>query len=150
MNARSRSKPSSILADKVRRGVAAIAGRDRAVRRLDPAIKLFAHDVAVGAGRRIVSEVGPTLGIGEGVEANANSDTDHNPEYNSRNRAEFHTIARQYFTGREINERRKGWLLDFGPMRACGKNVGFIYDFALGSPLEYKLTRRATITAKKS
>src|SRR5215471_5293792 len=56
-----------ILADAVCRGVAAITSRHYAVRRLAPAIELFAHDVAVGAGRWIVSEVRPALGIREGI-----------------------------------------------------------------------------------
>src|SRR6185503_3398814 len=45
-----------ILARETGGSVAAIAGRHRAVRRLEPAVELLPHDVAVGAGGRIVSE----------------------------------------------------------------------------------------------
>src|SRR4051812_18078805 len=79
-----------ILADEVRRSVAAIAGRHRAVRRLAPAVELFAHDVAVGAGRRIVSEVGPTLGISEGIDANPHGNAENHPEQDALNHARFH------------------------------------------------------------
>src|SRR6476659_4161125 len=37
-----------ILADEVCRSVTAIAGRHRAVRRLEPAVELLLHNVAVG------------------------------------------------------------------------------------------------------
>src|SRR5215471_5971468 len=79
-----------ILADEVCRSVATIAGRHRAVRRLAPAVELFAHDVAVGAGRRIVSEVRPTLGIREGIDTNPHGNTDHHPEQDALKRAKLH------------------------------------------------------------
>src|SRR5262249_60453624 len=79
-----------ILADEVYRGVAVIAGRHRTVRRLEPGIELFAHNVAVGAGRRIVSEVGPTLGISEGIDANPDGNADNNAKQDALNPAKFH------------------------------------------------------------
>src|SRR5215475_5037766 len=79
-----------ILADEVCRGVAVIAGCHRAMRRLAPAVELFAHNVAVGAGRRIVSEVGPTLGISEGIDANPDGNADNNTKQDALNRAKFH------------------------------------------------------------
>src|SRR5262245_31968567 len=83
-----------ILADDVCRGVAVIAGRHRAVRRLAPAVKLFAHDVAVGAGRRIVSEVGPALGIREGIDANPNGNAKNDAKQDALNVAKFHRCFR--------------------------------------------------------
>src|SRR4029453_9692161 len=79
-----------VLAYEVGRSVAAIAGRHRAVRRLAPAVELFAHDVAVGAGRRIVRKVGPPLGIREGIDTNPYGNTDHHPEQDALNRAQLH------------------------------------------------------------
>ena len=43
-----------ILADEACRRVTAIAARDSAVRRLEPAVELFPHDMAVGARRRLI------------------------------------------------------------------------------------------------
>src|SRR5215813_11853975 len=83
-----------ILADEVCRSVAAIAGRHRTVRRLAPAVELFAHDVAVGAGRRIVRKVGPPLGIREGIDTNPHGHADHHPEQDALNRAQLHLSFR--------------------------------------------------------
>ena len=79
-----------VLADEICRRVAAIAGGDRAMGRLEPAVELLAHDMAVGAGRRIIGEVGPTLGIGESINANANGNTDNYSNQNALNRAQLH------------------------------------------------------------
>ena len=76
-----------VLADEVCRGVAAIAGRHCTVRRFEPAVELFVHDVAVGAGRRIVSEVGPTPGIREGIDANPDRNADHDANQDTLNYA---------------------------------------------------------------
>src|SRR5262245_27017072 len=83
-----------ILADEVCRGVAAIASRHYAVRRLAPAIELFAHDVAVGAGRWIVSEVRPALGIREGIDANSNGNANNDAKQDALYRAKFHRCFR--------------------------------------------------------
>ena len=93
-----------ILADKVCRSVAAIAGRHRAVRRLEPAVELLLHNVAVGAGRRIVSEIGPTLGIGKSVGANADGNADHDSEQNALDRARFHLCHRTPVSGSHLEE----------------------------------------------
>ena len=79
-----------ILADEVCRGVAAIAGRDPAMRRLQPAVEFLLHDMAVGAGRRIIGEVGPTLGIGEGIDADANGDTDNHSKQDALDSVTLH------------------------------------------------------------
>ena len=81
-----------ILANKVRRRVAAIAGRNRAMRRLEPTVEFFAHDVAVGTGRRIVGEIRPTLGIGKGIDADPDSNTDDNSEQDALEHARFHLV----------------------------------------------------------
>src|SRR4029450_7055762 len=83
-----------IFADEVCRSVAAIAGRHRAVRRLAPAVELFAHDVAVDAGRRVVCKVGPPLGIREGIDTNPRGNADHHPEQDALNRAQLHLSFR--------------------------------------------------------
>src|SRR4030095_13031673 len=83
-----------ILADEVCRSVAVVAGRHRAVRRLAPAVELFAHDVAVGAGRRIVRKVGPSLGIRESIDTNPHGNADHHPEQDALNRARLHLSFR--------------------------------------------------------
>src|SRR5947208_2284825 len=60
------------------------------VRRFEPAIELFTHDVAVGAGRGIIGKVGPTLGVGKGVEADADSNTKEDANQNAWNQIGFH------------------------------------------------------------
>src|SRR5262245_61384594 len=79
-----------IFADEVCRGVTAIARRHRAVRRLAPAVELFAHDVAVGTGCRIVSKVGPTLGIRKGIDTNPDGNAENNAKQDALKRARFH------------------------------------------------------------
>src|SRR5215831_16043833 len=82
---------------QIRRGVAAVAGRNRAMRRLEPAVELLLHDVAVGAGRRVVSEVGPTLGIGESINADADSNTDYHSQQDALDHARFHLCFSPYY-----------------------------------------------------
>ena len=79
-----------ILAQKVRRRMAAVTGCGRPVGGLEPAVELLAHDVAVGAGRRIVSEVGPTLGIREGIDANPDGNAENDAKQDTLNRARCH------------------------------------------------------------
>jgi hypothetical protein len=79
-----------ILADEVCRGVAMVAGRNRAVRRLEPAVELLAHHMAVGAGRRVVSKIGPTLGIGESINTDANGNTNDHSKEDALNRVTLH------------------------------------------------------------
>ena len=93
-----------ILADKVCRSVAAIAGRHRAVRRLEPAVELLLHNVAVGAGRRIVSQIGPTLGIGKSVGADADGDADYHAEQDALDGARL-----IYVSDLPIIERPLAW-----------------------------------------
>jgi hypothetical protein len=83
-----------ILADEVCRRVTAIAARHRAMRRLEPAVELLLHDMAVGAGRRIVSKVGPALGVGEGIGANPDGNADKHPEQDALEHARFHLVFR--------------------------------------------------------
>src|SRR5262245_31146271 len=58
-----------ILWHKPGRRMAIVAGRDRPMTRLDPAIKMVLHDVAVSTGARVVTQVGCALGINKGVTA---------------------------------------------------------------------------------
>src|SRR5215468_1750721 len=83
-----------VFPDEICRGVAAIAGRDPAVRRLEPAVEFLLHDVAVGAGRGIIREVGPTLGISEGINTNANGNTDNHSKQDALDHAWFHLCFR--------------------------------------------------------
>ena len=79
-----------ILADEVCRSVATVAGGHHAMRRFEPAIELLAHDVAVGASRRVIREVGPTLGIGESINTDANGNTDNNSKQDALNGVNLH------------------------------------------------------------
>src|SRR5262245_2798374 len=79
-----------IFADEICRRVAAVAGGNRSMRRLEPAIELLVHDVAVGAGCRVVSEVGPTLGIGESINADADGNADYHSQQDALDHARFH------------------------------------------------------------
>jgi len=64
------------------------------MRRLEPAVELLAHNVAVGAGCRIIGQVRPAFGIGECINANADSNADHHPKQDPLNRAKFHLCIR--------------------------------------------------------
>src|SRR5262249_19200205 len=86
-----------IFADEICRGVAAVAGGNRAMRRLEPAVELLLHDMAVSAGRRIIREVGPPLGIGEGIDADANGNTDNHPKQDALDHARFHLCFSPYY-----------------------------------------------------
>jgi hypothetical protein len=79
-----------ILADEVCRGVAVVAGRHRAVGRLEPAVELFAPDVSVGAGRRVIRQIGPAPGICESVYADTDSDADNRAKQDALNRVTLH------------------------------------------------------------
>src|SRR5262245_46460713 len=106
-----------VFADKICRGVAAIAGGNCAVRRLEPAVELFTHDVAVGAGCRVVTEIGPTLGIGKSINADANGNPDNHSKQDTLDHARFHlcfpspTIARSCAS--------EEWM-EFGSIRVLG------------------------------
>ena len=60
-----------VLRDRAGRRVAVVARRDEVVRRRLPAGVVARHDVAVGAGRRVVAEIRRTLRVVEGVGADA-------------------------------------------------------------------------------
>src|SRR5258708_21994817 len=52
-----------IFAEKVVRRVIIITSGDRPMARLDPPIVVVSHEVAVGAGRRVIGQIRPALGI---------------------------------------------------------------------------------------
>ena len=60
-----------VFSENVVRGVAVVAGCGPMMARLQPGIVLRLHHVAVGAGGWIVGEVGVSLGVDEGEEAEA-------------------------------------------------------------------------------
>src|SRR5215813_5400350 len=109
-----------IFADEICRSVAAIARRDPAVRRLEPPVELLMHGVAVGAGRRIIDKVGPTLGIGESINTNANGNTDNHPKQDALDHARFHLCFRSptmndqsLAAERSIVGVREYWSIEF-------------------------------------
>src|SRR5262245_17466949 len=102
-----------ILAHEVRRGVAAVASRNRAVRRLEPAVELLLHDMAVGAGRRIIGEVGPTLGISESIDTDADGNTDNHSKQDALDHARFHLDFRSP-TMNDQSLAEKNGLLECG------------------------------------
>ena len=79
-----------VFADEARRGVAAVAAGDRAMRRLQPTRILLAHHMAVGARRGIIGQIGPTLGIGKSIGADADADADQDSKQNTLNRSRAH------------------------------------------------------------
>ncbi len=67
-----------VFADEIMRRVAIVAGRDRMMARLLPAVVLLIHYVAVGTRRWIIAQVGITLRVNERVHADAGGQTDGN------------------------------------------------------------------------
>ena len=74
-----------IFAEKVVRRVAVITGGDRPMARLDPRIQVFPHDMAVGAGRRVIGQIRPTLGIKKSVAADTKSEAENGAENDGGN-----------------------------------------------------------------
>src|SRR5437660_1752627 len=72
-----------VFPENVVRSVAVIAGGRRVMARFQPGIVLRAHHVAIGAGRRIVGEVGVSLGINKGVAAKPKEQTQCNTQEQS-------------------------------------------------------------------
>ncbi len=73
-----------IFPEKVVRRVTIITSGDRPMARLDPRIVVFSHDVAVGAGRRVIGQIRPALGIKESVAADTESETQNDAENDGR------------------------------------------------------------------
>src|SRR5215467_8710438 len=96
-----------VLADEVCRRMTAVAGGNRAVRRLEPAVELLTHHMTVGAGFRVIREVGPTLGIGESINANPNGNADNYPKQDTLYCAGFH-LCFPFLTSKRSIKRRKG------------------------------------------
>jgi hypothetical protein len=72
----------AVFSQKRGRCVAIVANGGGPVRRLQPTIILFLHDVTVCTGRSIVGEIGPTLGVGECVRTHTGRNTDRKPDDN--------------------------------------------------------------------
>jgi hypothetical protein len=62
---------SRVFPDESGRSMAVVAYRRGAVRALHPSLILFLHDMTVGAGRWVISQVGSALCIAEGKDADA-------------------------------------------------------------------------------
>jgi hypothetical protein len=69
-----------IFAEKIVWCVAGITSSDPVMARLDPRIVVFPHDVAVGAGGRVIGQIRPTLGIKESVAADTESEAQNDSE----------------------------------------------------------------------
>lgn len=65
-----------VLAKQAWRRMAIIAGRDSTMRRLQPAVVLFIHDVAIGARGGVIREIGSSFGVNKGVNAYARGEAD--------------------------------------------------------------------------
>ena len=74
-----------IFPEKVVRRVTIITSGDRPMARLDPRIVVFSHDVAVGAGRRVIGQIRPALGIKKSVAADTEPETQNDSENDGRN-----------------------------------------------------------------
>jgi len=72
------------LADEIVRHMAIVARGDRVMTGLLPAIELLAHNVAIGAGARVIRQVGQPIGVEKRVAA----DTSQHPNKNNQKR--FH------------------------------------------------------------
>ena len=79
-----------ILAHKIRRGVTIVAGRHTPMARLDPAIVLLLHDVAIHARLGIVGEIRRALGVDEGVSTHAKRESHYRAKNNSSDGFAFH------------------------------------------------------------
>src|SRR5215207_6245179 len=72
-----------VLAQQVVRRVAVVAAGDRAVRGLDPAVELLAHDVTVGARLRVVGQVRVAARVDEGEAADADDDAEGDADHHA-------------------------------------------------------------------
>jgi hypothetical protein len=80
----------AVFSQKRCRRVAIVANRRGPVRRLQPTIILFLHDMTVGTGRSIVGEIGPALGVRECVRTHSGSNADSKPKDNPSVAGQFH------------------------------------------------------------
>ena len=82
-----------VFPHQARRRVAIVAGGDRAMRRLQPAVVLLVHNVAIGARSRIVGQIGVALGVHERVGADPNCDPNQASHNDVSQGAEFHVLS---------------------------------------------------------
>jgi hypothetical protein len=85
-----------VLREESGRGVAVVTDRDCMMGRPSPAFELLAHDVAVGAGGRIVRHVGGSARVSEGVNANPKKEADRETEQDGGDAALFLNQIRVY------------------------------------------------------
>jgi len=79
-----------VLRDEARRRVTVVADGDRTVARLQPAVEVLLHDVAVGARRRVIRHVGPALGVEKRVAADPDHDAERYADKNSLKSSQVH------------------------------------------------------------
>jgi hypothetical protein len=101
-----------ILPDEICRGVAVIAGGNASMRRFKPPVVLFAHDVAVGARRRVVGQIRPSPGIRKRVDPNAKRYTDSYSDQHALNHASVHLAYR----GRDASDATVARRIDTAPL----------------------------------
>lgn len=78
-----------IFRNKPGRRMAIITCGDRTMTGLNPAVEMVLHDVAIGAGPRIVAQIRGTLRVYEGVGANARSGPDTKRNHNCQQHSRF-------------------------------------------------------------
>jgi hypothetical protein len=101
-----------ILPDEICRGVAVIAGGNASMRRFKPPVVLFAHDVAVGARRRVVGQIRPSPGIRKRVDPNAKRYTDSYSDQHALNHASVHLAYRS----RDASDATVARRIDTAPL----------------------------------
>jgi hypothetical protein len=89
-----------VLAGKIMRSMAIVTGGCVLVASLDPAIVLRIHHMAVGAGLRIVGEIGITLGVNKCITAKAN----HRSHENSKQQCDRDGSIHRPFLKGKISE----------------------------------------------
>ena len=79
-----------VFTNEVSRGVTVVAGRHAAMARLDPAVVLLLHDVAIHASLGIIGHVGATLGVNERESADSERQAQSSAENDSSDSRAFH------------------------------------------------------------
>jgi len=75
-----------VFADKIVRSVAVVAGGNISMTALSPAIELFLHDVAIGAGLRVVRQIRCALRVDERERHRTRGQTEYDAQYQTRYR----------------------------------------------------------------
>jgi len=104
-----------VLADNVVWRMAIVAGGDGVVARLDPGVILRLHDVAVGAGLRIVGEIRVAFGVDKSVKAEPDNQSGENSKAELQDTRWLHLFRSQ------LSRRKSTTCID----KRCDKSHGF-------------------------